>query len=109
VRLLFDENLSDRLVQRLADIYPGSVHVKHVGLRHTRDDVIWQYAIDNNYAIVSQDNDFREHAWRSGPPPKVILLRSGNSATRAIAVVLRNNLANLQAFEQGPDALLIIQ
>jgi predicted nuclease of predicted toxin-antitoxin system len=33
VRLLFDENLSHRLVRELADVYPDSAHVRDVGLR----------------------------------------------------------------------------
>ncbi|MGH8574341.1 MAG: DUF5615 family PIN-like protein [Gammaproteobacteria bacterium] len=31
MRLLFDENLSFRLVRELADVYPDSVHVRDVG------------------------------------------------------------------------------
>jgi len=30
VKLLFDQNLSIRLVWRLADLYPGSVHVSTI-------------------------------------------------------------------------------
>jgi predicted nuclease of predicted toxin-antitoxin system len=32
VKLLFDENLSPRLVERLVDVYPESKHVSGVGL-----------------------------------------------------------------------------
>jgi len=32
VKLLFDENLPPRLVELLADIYPGSLHVHQLGL-----------------------------------------------------------------------------
>lgn len=31
MRLLFDQNLSDRLLRILADEYPESIHVRHVG------------------------------------------------------------------------------
>jgi len=40
VKLLFDENLSPRLVQLLANEYPGSAHVHGVGTRdvpHVRE------------------------------------------------------------------------
>ncbi len=30
MRLLFDQNLSQRLVQRLADVYPDSCHVREI-------------------------------------------------------------------------------
>ena len=32
MKLLFDENLSFRLVMALADIYPGSTHAREAGL-----------------------------------------------------------------------------
>jgi len=31
MKLLFDENLSPKLVQALADIFPDSVHVDRIG------------------------------------------------------------------------------
>lgn len=33
MNLLFDENLPPRLVPLLADVYPGSVHVRDVSLK----------------------------------------------------------------------------
>jgi len=38
VKLLFDQNLSSRLVARLADLYPGSAHVQSLGLDTFSDD-----------------------------------------------------------------------
>jgi len=37
VKLLFDENLSPRLVEKLAADYPGSLHVRSVELRGKED------------------------------------------------------------------------
>jgi hypothetical protein len=37
-RLLFDENLAAGLVRRLADVYPGSTHVKLLGLMCSAPD-----------------------------------------------------------------------
>jgi predicted nuclease of predicted toxin-antitoxin system len=44
--LLFDQNLSPRLIDRLADIYPDSVHVFSLRLGNAMDVDIWQYARD---------------------------------------------------------------
>ena len=60
MRLLFDQNLSPRLVQLLADIYAESIHVREVGLRDASDFEIWEYAKANGYAIVSKDSDFQQ-------------------------------------------------
>jgi hypothetical protein len=60
VKLLFDENLSPRLPEVLANVYRGSVHVHRCGLGNADDSAIWQYAKDNGFTIVSKDSDFRE-------------------------------------------------
>ena len=41
MKLLLDQNLSHRLVQRLAAEYPESVHVAHVDLDTAADRAIW--------------------------------------------------------------------
>jgi hypothetical protein len=48
VILLFDQNLSFRLTRALADIYPGALHVKHLGLTASDDKEIWLYAAVND-------------------------------------------------------------
>ena len=51
--LLFDQNSSPRLIERLADVYPGSVHVSTIGLGTALDIVIWEYARQHDYIIVT--------------------------------------------------------
>ena len=46
--LLFDQNISPRLVDRLADIYPDSVHVSTLDMGNAMDSEIWQYAHDHD-------------------------------------------------------------
>lgn len=58
MKLLFDQNLSPKLVDRLADLFPGSVHVQSVGLECAEDDQIWEYSRLNELAIVSKDEDY---------------------------------------------------
>jgi predicted nuclease of predicted toxin-antitoxin system len=40
MKLLFDENLSPKLVGLLDDLYPNSVHVRDVGLKSADDPVM---------------------------------------------------------------------
>jgi predicted nuclease of predicted toxin-antitoxin system len=48
LKLLFDANLSPKLVGRLAQLFPGSVHVFGTGLaQFTSDETIWEYARNN--------------------------------------------------------------
>lgn len=44
MKLLLDENLSDRIVPRLADLYPGSTRIKSVGLREADGSTVWDWA-----------------------------------------------------------------
>jgi predicted nuclease of predicted toxin-antitoxin system len=41
MKLLFDQNISPRLVHRLEGIYADSVHVREIGLRDADDSLIW--------------------------------------------------------------------
>ena len=72
MKLLYDENLSARLVGLLADEFPGSAHVDQAVGRGRSDADVWQHAIAQGYAIVSKGNDFRQRAFVAAPPPKVI-------------------------------------
>lgn len=74
MKLLFDENLSPRLVELLATEFPQSVHVETLGMRGTTDAALWEYAKNHGFAIVSKDNDFRQRAFVHGAPPKDIWL-----------------------------------
>jgi predicted nuclease of predicted toxin-antitoxin system len=69
--LLLDENLSSRLVDRLASLFPGLMHMRNVGLKQASDEQIWQRAKDKGYTIVTADVDFVGLSRRLGWPPKV--------------------------------------
>ena len=67
--LLFDQNISPRLIILFADLYPESVHVSMVGLGNALVIEIWEYAHDNDYIIVTKDADFTELGVLRGFPP----------------------------------------
>jgi predicted nuclease of predicted toxin-antitoxin system len=108
VKLLFDENLSHHLVGLLATLFPGSVHVRDVGLARADDQTIWAHARDNGQAIVSKDEDFAERALLEGPPAKVIWIRLGNCTTAAVDALLRAHADELLAFAADPEAALLV-
>ena len=109
MKLLFDENLSPRLVAELSFLWPGSTHVETIGLRGATDVAIWDYARANDFAIVSKDDDFRSLALVRGAPPKVIWLQVGNASTSAIATLLRNHALTVAGFAAEPlESLLAL-
>ena len=108
MKLLFDENVSPRLVGLLVGEYPGSTHVRDAGLKGAADSLIWEYARDHGYAIVSKDDDFRQRSFVEGAPPKLVWLQVGNAGTTAIASLLREEAARLRAFEAEDESSLLI-
>jgi predicted nuclease of predicted toxin-antitoxin system len=58
VKLLLDENLSRRLIDRLADLFPGTTHVALAGLLHAPDTSIWEHAKAVDFTLVTADADF---------------------------------------------------
>lgn len=108
MKLLLDENLSDRIIHRIVDLYPDSEHVKTLGLINTDDVVIWEYAKANGFMIVSKDSDFHQRSLLYGHPPKFIYLRVGNCPVSKITQILRNNLDTIIQFESSETESLLV-
>ena len=102
MKLLFDQNLSPKLVQWLADVFPNSVHAQSIGLDCSDDDVIWEYALHNDYAIVTKDVDYNNLSIVRGTPPKVVWLLMGNCTNRQVEMSLRQHHPGLIAFDHDP-------
>jgi predicted nuclease of predicted toxin-antitoxin system len=100
MKLLFDHNLSPRLVRLLADLYPDSQHVFLLEMDQEDDRVIWDYALQNEYTIVTRDSDYSDLSLVRGFPPKVVWLRRGNCSTSTIEIILRSKSIEIQAFFQ---------
>lgn len=99
MKLLFDQNLSWRLPQKLADLYPDSQHIREVGLTESQDVDIWNYAKANGFMIVSKDMDFQQRSLLFGHPPKVVRLRVGNCTVQMIEDLLRRHSAAIHTFD----------
>lgn len=104
MRLLFDENISFKLVGMLADVLECK-SVYHVSLSGKSDDEVWQYARQYRAIIVSKDSDFLDRAIGS-EGVKFVWIRLGNCSTEAIHLVLRNSLSRLQEFSLGEDTII---
>ncbi len=57
VKLLFDHNLLPKLVRRLADLHPDSSHLFLLGMDQAADDLVWKWARQDGYTIVTKDSD----------------------------------------------------
>ncbi|NJM72651.1 MAG: DUF5615 family PIN-like protein [Scytonema sp. RU_4_4] len=100
MKLLFEHNLSPRLVVHLADVYPDSNHVYLLGLDTAEDNMLWEYARDNDYIIVTKDSDFQELTMIRGFPPKVVWIRRGNCTTGDIESMLRLHIEDVKTLSE---------
>ena len=104
MKLLFDENLSHKLVRLLTDLFSDSVHVRDVGLKATDDLKVWQYAQENSLIICSKDSDLHQRSFLLGFPPKVIWVRLGNCSTSDVEMLLRKHAATIELFAEDDYA-----
>jgi predicted nuclease of predicted toxin-antitoxin system len=108
VKLLFDENLSRKLVVRLAKLYPESAHVVEFDLLERPDREIWEFAKTNAFIIVSTDSDFYELATTIGPPPKIVWLRRWTHPTRDAEEVLRREAIRITEFASDRELGVLV-
>ena len=96
MKLLFDHNLSPKLIYRLAELFPNSNHVYQLGLDQVEDRQVWQYAKANGFTIVTKDSDYNELLILLDFPPKIIWIRRGNCSTNEIENILRMHYLDIQ-------------
>ena len=108
MKLLFDQNLSPRLVDLLVDLFPESSHVQSVGLDRAPDDTVWRFALEHGFTIVTKDSDFQERSQIARSVPCVVWIRRGNSSTADIEVMLRKHADAIAALGHEQDAEFLI-
>ena len=107
-RLLFDQNLSHRLVAALDDIFPESLHARDVGLSQASDWDVWEYAREKRLVIVTKENDFNQMSFLYGAPPKVVWLRAGNCSTDVARKLIRERMGVIVSFAADQTESLLI-
>lgn len=108
-RLLLDENLSPKLVQRLEDVFPHSAHVHDLGAGAADDRTVWKLARQDliPFVVVTKDADFVDLVTTLGHPPKVVLVRLGNCTTSAVEALLRTEAEAIHALAGAVDQAIL--
>ena len=109
MKLLFDQNISYRLIKQISDSYPNSKQVKELGLENSTDLEIFNFAKNNDFTIVTFDSDFFDLTILKGFPPKIIWLRTGNTTTRNIKMILENKFEIIEYFLKEENNYGIIE
>ena len=108
MKLLFDHHLSPTLVQRLADLFPDSEHVWNLNLHSVPDEVVWMYAREHHFTIVSKDADFSEISMQFGYPPKLIWLQIKNWSTDQIEELIRSRYLRIIELPETTDRAILV-
>lgn len=98
MKLLFDQNISYKIVNGLHSGFNGSIHIKQAGLENYTDRQIWEHAKLNGFTIVTFDADFGVMSAILGHPPKIIWLRTGNTSTSSLKQFLDSRIELIKEF-----------
>ena len=110
MKLLLDENLSDKIVARISALFSDCTHVKGVALMQADDAAIADWATLHGFSIVSKDTDFYQRSVVLGSPPKFIWLRVGNCGTETIVDLLRSQHAIIRDFiASETESVLVLE
>lgn len=99
MKLLLDQNISYRLVKKLEVSFPETQHVSKLGLNNKSDRDIWEVAKREGFMIVTFDSDFYDLSLTTGQPPKLILIRAGNTTTKNLERILTDKIKQISEFE----------
>ena len=102
MRLLFDQNISYRILSHLPAKIKAS-HVKREGLLNSTDYEIREFAKNNDYTIVTQDSVFNDIYLLKGLPPKIIWIQTGNMKTSDLYQIFQNQYDHISLFIKDPD------
>jgi predicted nuclease of predicted toxin-antitoxin system len=76
MKLLFDQNISHRILKILSNEFEDSTTIKSENLINSTDKYIWEFAKKSKYIIITQDSDFNDLNLLNGFPPKIIWIRT---------------------------------
>ncbi len=96
--ILIDNNLSPKLVRKLATVFVGIKHVADFKMEAADDITVWRFAKANHFNILTKDTDFINLVTMQGFPPKVIRMNTGNLPTIIIESILLRDEQFIKSF-----------
>lgn len=98
MKLLFDQNISFRVVKHIQSVFTEAKHVNDCNLQNSSDRSIWNFARENGYSIITFDADYYDLVTLKGHPPKIIWLRTGNTSTSNLTKILQHHSEVIRSF-----------
>ena len=111
MNLLFDQNISPRILRVLPPELSNCEQVRFVGLENSSDFDIFLFARENDFAVVSFDSDFVDLNAMHGTPPKIIYLNTGNLTTKNVSELIGDNILRISHYlnTESDDILELIK
>ncbi len=99
MNLLFDANISWRIIKILNSYFPNIKHAKDIEIVQPAKDIdIWSFCKHNNYTIITHDDDFEKIVLTKGSPPKAIILKTFNKNTLELSNLIINKKQEIEDF-----------
>lgn len=95
MNFLVDHQLPPVLARFLESEGHTAKHVRELGLKQAEDQVIWNYAVANNFAIISKDQDFYFIATSPDAAGKLVWVRIGNCRTQFLIELFDKQLPQI--------------
>ena len=101
MKLLIDQNISSQIIDSIQDVFEGSVHVNQLEFTNMTDYTLWNYALENDFVLVSTDKAFFNYSIISDKLSKVVYVGGGLINNTKLEWVLRINEQVLTQFKQA--------
>lgn len=110
MRFIVDAQLPPALARMLSRRGHHAEHVADIGMRHSDDTPIWNYALEHGAVIVTKDEDFPYRLSQSRKNcPAVVWLRIGNCSRQALLAWFEPLLPQVEAFIKRGDLLVEVR
>ena len=106
MKFLVDNQLPGLLAQHIRLLGHDCQHVLEAGLAEAPDSAIRDYAISNNYILISKDEDFVFFAARPDSALKLVWVRIGNCRTPALLACFDRFWPDIEVWCTSGDRIL---
>jgi len=109
MNLVIDAQLPPALARRLRELGHDAKHVAEIGLRHSDDTSIWNYALEHDAVIITKDEDFAYRASQTRTTPVIVWLRVKNVSRQALLAWLEPLLPQIEHLIANGDRLIEVR
>lgn len=104
MKVLIDQNISQRILPLLVHKFDTLNHIREIGLTNADDYEIFMFARANGYqAVITADEDFIKLINQFSQPPKIVWVRTGNCSTKVLSQLLTEKVQMIREFIEGED------